>query len=606
MTSTLNPTLAKPNLITFGEPRFHTDGEVLQIAFDKDGWLCSIEETGSLRKWNPTTGQQMASYSLSDLETIWAFSRDARVLASSSDELSIWDGSSGRLLTSIAQPAWVTAIAFHPDASFVAVGYDDGGLAYWDAPGHHPVHEKGFVFHKKAISAMAISPDGKTLAAASEDKTISLWDLTAGKYIGCLVGHTDRVPALAWHPSGKYLVSAGWDTTARVWDARTLEPVILLNAHATQVHAIAFSHDGHFLACGDSAYAVRLWDFDTRKPLRQFKIPDGEIRTLAFSPDGSQLACNGDRIVHLWNPQSGQPYAEIGPRPTAKTSVALSPDGTRLMSNGGGNAVRIWNTTSRQALTSLDTPETVQTVAFSPDGLWIAGAVGRRIRLWDAAGKFIADWEGPDETITTLAFSPDGKTLASGSRDGVSVWLWRVADGEPILLIPDALDGCTIEALAFLPDNHTVAVAGIDWMATGGSNGAISLWNIAERAEVATFLDGASAVAVHPGGDIIATVSLDHSICLWDLTLKQLQQELVGHDGPVTAIAFSPDGTLLASASEDLTLRFWDAHGKERHAFEMDSQVTALAFAPDGRLLYTGHANTTCAQIQLPFLGRSR
>ena len=57
MTSTLNPTMAKPSLISFGEPKFHTDGDVLLVAFGKDGWLCSIEENGSLRKWNPTTGQ---------------------------------------------------------------------------------------------------------------------------------------------------------------------------------------------------------------------------------------------------------------------------------------------------------------------------------------------------------------------------------------------------------------------------------------------------------------------------------------------------------------------------------------------------------------------
>ncbi len=600
MTSTLNPTLAKPSMSTFGEPRSHTDGDVQLVAFGKDGWLSSIEETGSLRKWNPASGQQIACYSLSDMETLWAFNGDARVLASCSDDLSIWDTSSGRLLTSIPQPSWVTALAFHPDPSFVATGHDDGSIGYWDAPGHHPVFAKSLTFHKKPISALAISPDGKLLTAASEDKTVSVWDLLTGKYVGVLTGHTDRVPALAWHPSGKYIVSAGWDTTARVWDAGTLQPVVLLNAHAMQVTALAFSADGRLLASGDSWQSVRVWDFETRKILHCLKIPNGEINTLAFSQDGNYLACNGERIIHLWNPRTGQAYADIGPRPKAKTSVSLSPDGARLLSNGGGGAARIWNARTRQTLTTLDSKDAVQTVAFSPDGKWIAGAIANRIRLWDAAGKFIADWEGRDESITALAFSPDGATLASGSRAGVAVLIWRVVDGEPILLIPDALDGCSIESLAFLPGNNTLAVGGIDWMATGGSNGAISLWNLAERAEIATFFDGAAAIAVHPSGDLVASASLDCSVCLWDVSLGQLQQELIGHDGPVTAIAFSPDGAWLASAGEDLTLRLWDAKGNERVAFEMDSQVTAVAFSPDGKLLYTAHANTTCGHIQLP------
>ena len=600
MTSAMLTPQAFTNKQTFGEPRLHTDAEVLLVAFGKDGSLFSVEEFGILRKWNSVTGQQLGWCSLSDMETLWAFSADARLLASASDDLSIWDASSGRLLTAIPQTSWVTALAFAPDPSFIATGHDDGAISYWDAPGHHPVFEKSLTFHKKPISALAISPNGKTLAAASEDKTISLWDLTTGKYVGCLAGHTDRIPALAWHPSGKFLVSAGWDTTARVWDANTLEPVILFNSHATQVNAMAFSRDGRWLACADSTHTIHLWDFDKRKTVHKIKVPQAEIRTLAFSPDGKLLACNGDRLIHLWNPETGKPALDLGPRPVAKTTVSVHHDGSRLISNGGGNSVRIWNAITRQAITTLESSEPIYTLAFSPDGKWIAGSLGNQIRLWDGDGQFVADWDGPEELVTTLAFSPDSTMLASGSAHGIAVWIWRVADGEPILLIPDALDGCSIEAVAFHPDNKSVAVGGIDWMATGGSNGAVSIWNLEERCETATFLDGATALAIHPAGNILATTTLDHSICFWDLQKRQLLQELIGHDGAVTCLAFSPDGAWLVSGSDDHTLRFWDAEGHEQMAIEVESQITALTFSADGQFLYLGHANTTCSQIQLP------
>jgi WD40 repeat protein len=600
MTSTLLPASALPKPITFGEPKLHTDGDVLGLCFGKDGWLYSIEEMGILRKWNPASGQQLSWASLSDLETLWTFSGDGRVLASASDDLSIWDASSGALLTTIPQPSWVTALAFHPDASFIATGHDDGSIGYWDAPGHHAVFDKSLNFHKKPISAIAISPNGKWLAVASEDKTVSIWNLGTGVYHGCLTGHTDRIPALAWHPDSNYLVSAGWDTTARVWDANTLQPTIILNSHATQVHAAAFSGDGRWLACADSSHTIHLWDFAAKKTVHKLKVPAAELRTLAFSADGKFLACNGDRMIHLCNPETGKPYIDLTPRATSKTSVSLHADGTRLLSNGGGNALRVWSIADRQAVVALDSPEAIHAAAFSPDGKWIAGAIGARVRLWDTTGKFIADWDGPEEPITTVAFSPDSQTLASGSAQGVAVWLWRVADGEPILIIPDALDGCNIEALAFLPDSNVLAVGGIDWMATGGSNGAVSLWNLAERAEFATFLEGATAIAAHPSGDILASTTLDHAICLWDLNVCQLAQELIGHDGSVTAIAFSPDGKLLASGSEDHTLRLWDAKGNERVVHEVESQITAIAFSPDGQYLFLGHANTTCSQIQLP------
>jgi WD40 repeat protein len=606
MTSALLPPHAFTKRFTFGEPRLRTDGEVLAISFGKEGSLYTVEELGILRKWNPESGQQLDWFSLSDMETLWAFSADARVLASASDDLTIWDASSGRLLTSMPQPGWVTALAFAPDASFVATGHDDGSIGYWDAPGHHPVFEKNLTFHKKPISAVAISPNGKWLAVASEDKSISVWNLTTGGYCGCLVGHTDRIPALAWHPSSNYLVSAGWDTTARVWDTNTLQPVILLNSHATQVHAMAFSRDGRWLACADSSAVLHVWDFDKKKTVHKLKMPPAEVRTLAFSPDGKHLACNGDRIIHLWNPATGQPYADIGPRPLAKTTVSVGGDGSRLISNGGGNEVRIWNASTRQLITTLQTDEPIHALAFSPDGKRIAGSFGNQIRVWDANGQFVADWEGPEEPVTTLAFSPDSTLLASGSDRGVCVWIWRVADGEPILLIPDALDGCSIETLAFHPDNNNLAVGGIDWMETGGNNGAVSVWNLSERAEVATFIDGTTALAIHPSGDILATTTLEHSICLWDLQQKQLLQELIGHDGAVICLAFSPDGNWLVSGSDDHTLRIWDTKGREQMALEVESQITSVTFSADGRFLYTGHANTTCSQIQLPEPFRQR
>ncbi|MSU79634.1 MAG: hypothetical protein EXS16_16295 [Gemmataceae bacterium] len=597
MTATLMPSFAKP--VIFGESRLQTDSEVLLVTFTKEGWLYTLEESGILRKWSPETGQSMGWHNLSEFETLWAFSNDARVLASASDDLAIWDASSGRLLTTIDQPTWVTALAFHPDPNFLAVGYDDGAIGYWDAPGHHSLFAKNLNFHKRTISALAISPDGKRLVAASEDKTISIWDTATGKYIGCLSGHTDRIPALAWHPSGAFLVSAGWDTTARVWDAATLEPIILLNSHAAQVTALAFSRDGKYLACADSADTVHVWDFAARKTLHKLKVAAAEIRTLAFSADGKYLAANGDRIVHLWNPQTGQPYANVGPRSNAKTTVSLSPDGSWLITNAGGVRSAAWSTGSAQIAFTLESDLPVHTLAFSPNGKWIAGALGNRIRLWDADGKQVADWVGPEESITALAFSPDSQTLASGSDKGTVVWLWRVADGEPILLIPDALDGCTIEALAFHPDGMHLAVGGIDWMATGGSNGAVSLWNVPNRCEVTTFAEGATALAFHPAGQILASTTLDHSICLWDVDLKQLAQELVGHDDTVTCLAFDAKGDRLISGGADNTLRSWDSRGSEISCEEVNSQPTAVAFSPDGKYLYAGHANTTCSRRPL-------
>src|SRR5262245_46609730 len=324
----------------FGDPLLHTDGDLLALTFAPDGSLWSLEEPAMLRHWNPDTGKQLAFRALSDLETLWAFSPDARVLASASNDLSVWDVSSGHVLTAVPQESWVTALAFHPDPAFVATGHDDGVIRLWDAAGHHLVRE--FRLHKRPISAAAFNADGSRLAVAAEDKIISLWNVADGKHLGNLSGHTDRIPALLWHPSGNP-VSAGWDTTARIWDTRTLQPIILLNTHAPQVTALAVSSDGRLMASADSASQVHLWDFATKKSLHVVKGSETEIRCLAFSPDGKRLASSGDHSIHLWDTQSGKALAGTGTRQVCPPSLAIAPDGRRLASNGGGLSPRLWD-----------------------------------------------------------------------------------------------------------------------------------------------------------------------------------------------------------------------------------------------------------------------
>lgn len=212
MTSTTLPA-GSPRSRVFGEPQLHTDGDLLVLHFGPDGSLWSVEEPGVVRKWN-VKGQLLETHNLSDFETLWAFSRDARVLASGSDDLTLWDGSSGHVLTALPQESWVTALAINTDPMYLATGHDDGSIRYWDLAGHAALHT--FRQHDLPISALAFDREGKFLAAASEDRTISLWDVASGKSLGTLTGHTDRIPGLAWHPTQRLLVSVGWDQMARL------------------------------------------------------------------------------------------------------------------------------------------------------------------------------------------------------------------------------------------------------------------------------------------------------------------------------------------------------------------------------------------------------
>jgi WD40 repeat protein len=610
MTALLDPSSPTPSVVrVFGDYRFHTDGDILDLVFAGEDSLWSLEEPGILRRWH-LDGRQREYHFLSDLETAWKFSPDGRLLASASDAAAIWDVASAQLLVAFGQPSWVTALAFGGDSRLLATGHDDGIVRIWELGKGRLTRE--FAGHDRQISALAFSPDGKQVAAAAEDKTVSLWSLEAEEPLGFCQGHTDRIQALAWQPDGKRLVTAGWDGMARVWDASSQETVLLLNYHAAQLMAVAFSPDGLTLATGDTQDVVYLYDLAGGQILDCLERHNGSILALAFEGQGKRLASGGtDRVIRVVDlAEAGAASARVPPEvidPGAfwylGASLALHPDGTRLASTQG-TVLQVWDAQSAQVLLESEEKTVLQSLAYAPDGRLIAGGCGdATIRLWDAAtGKIQKTLADEDQLtpVTALAFAPDSKTLASAGTTGMEVWLWNVDSGEPCLLIPDALGGCAIESLTFHPQGRLLAIGGIDWLATGGSDGGVSLWDIGERCEVQSFDGGSKAVAFDPTGRRLASASLERSIWLWDVETGQLAKELTGHEDTVTCLAYSRDGRWLASGGDDRTVSLWDAaSGALLATTTLNTQLKGLAFSPDGRFLFTGNGNMTCYQLDV-------
>jgi WD40 repeat protein len=142
--------------------------------------------------------------------------------------------------------------------------------------------------------SVAISPDNKTLATASADKRVLLWDLESGKKLCELTGHLASIQFVRFSPDGKYLASAGRDNTIRIWDCKSQSLVRELVGHQDFVNSLDFSADGSQLVSVAHDSSVILWNMETGEQVKRIEIlPKHELWAVAFSPRQNRILFGG-------------------------------------------------------------------------------------------------------------------------------------------------------------------------------------------------------------------------------------------------------------------------------------------------------------------------
>jgi hypothetical protein len=197
--------------------------------------------------------------------------------------------------------------------------------------------------HRSWVDSVAFSHDLKQIVSASNDRTVKIWDATAGICLQTLTGHRDWVNSVAFSHDSKQIVSASNDRTVKIWDATAGICLQTLKGHRDWVNSVAFSHDSKQIVSASYDRTAKIWEVITGKCLQTLQGHSESVYSAAFSQDSKQaMSASGERIVKVWDTATGKCLQTLEGNSEPVISVAFSPDGKLLASSSTNGMVQLW------------------------------------------------------------------------------------------------------------------------------------------------------------------------------------------------------------------------------------------------------------------------
>lgn len=312
-----------------------------------------------------------------------AFTPDSKkIVVGGHHELTVWDASTGKLLRRIFTRAErAHAMAFLPDGKLVVAGgrpgqegdlrvynidagtpKDFGGVPAVDGVNDKAVMLKELLQVDDSVLAMAVSKDGKKVAAGGTDRIVRVFDIDSGKLEHAVENHADWVLGIAFTPDAKGLVTASRDKTAKLWDLSNKESLLTFPDHQNVVNNVAMTPDGTFgLSAGEDG-SIRIWQAtDKSKAIgKASKSMTGHTKAvfrLANHADAKNpmvASCSADMTVRLWNPVAGTAIKTLSGHTDWVYAVAISPDGQLVAGGAANGEVRVWKTSDGAPVTAFN------------------------------------------------------------------------------------------------------------------------------------------------------------------------------------------------------------------------------------------------------------
>ena len=453
--------------------------------------------------------------------------------------------------------------------------------------------------HEEAVTAVAITPDGKKAISGSVDKTCILWDLVSGKSIYLLNGHEGPITSVAMTPDGEKAVTASSDNTCIFWDLKKGQKIKTLFGHSHIVTAVAITPDGKLAISGSRDKTCILWDLHSKKVLKILEGHTEEVTTVAFINMG-QNAISGSRdgTYIIWNLKSEKlvksvTYSYMRHHFIIPISwdfkIKITPNDKNAISSLNDSCI-VWNFKKYKKIRTLKglTPW-VTAVDITSDGKKaICSIYNKTCFLWDLKnGQVINTLTGHTDTVKDVAITPDGKRAISGSRDKTCI-LWDLN----ACISPMPLIGHTdqITTISITPNGK--------WLITCSKDYSCIIWDLKTGRKIKTLMDNPSgyitSLSLAQDGKNVLVGTSDYECIILNLCTGERIKTLKGHSTAITTTLITPDGRRAISGAESDTIFnetciIWDLDsGQMIYSLDFISKVNSIALTPDGKRFILG------------------